>query len=127
MVLQANGTGPHTVYTEEEGSKLIAAKTHTNSMRVVYDGTGQQQTAEDEEQIKDFYNEKFDDVKVRLNREWNQNNSAHDPISKNLQAKQIRLKASRTEQNKAMQTGGGLGSNFTASAHSILHVLSKAL
>jgi len=63
--------GPHIVYTEDEGKRKIGTGRFKNSMQVIYDGTMENTTpAESQISINAFLAEKFQDVKNRLNREW---------------------------------------------------------
>jgi nicotinamide phosphoribosyltransferase len=79
--------GPHTVYTEGEASLLRRNRTHINSMEVIYDGNKPPDPAS-ADQIQKFHNETFNDVRKRLNQEWNENKAQdHDPISAGLKSK----------------------------------------
>jgi nicotinic acid phosphoribosyltransferase len=109
MVLQekiksTDTLGPHKVYDEETGNKLIKAGTHKNSMIVVYDGTGEA-TPEDKAQIDQFHDETFDQVKARLDMEWNQNKNTltYDVVDAVLRTKQTVTKEKRSEEIRVMQ------------------------
>lgn len=133
--------GPHVVYTEEEGKALILAGSHTNSMRVVYDGTtydGSNETDQEakrigNQQIKEFYAESFADVRERVEREWALTAPGPDTIHDGLKSKQLKIKAKHTERIR-LSKESALGSRFTmrvprlqAAGNDILRVLNKTL
>jgi nicotinic acid phosphoribosyltransferase len=65
-------SGPHFLCTEEEAKNLIESDPtkYAKSMKVVYDGTITADEADALEDIKEFQNETFEDVKNRLLKEW---------------------------------------------------------
>ena len=128
--------GPHVVYTEEEGKVLILAGTHTNSMRVVYDGSGETDVDARriaDTQIKEFYAESFAEVRERVEREWALTAPAPDTIHDGLRNKQLKRKAKHTERIRLSKVAQ-LDSRFTmrvprlqAAGNDILRVLNKTL
>ena len=132
--------GPHVVYTEEDGLLLLEKKTHKNSMRVVYDGSGTADPAAIALAKKDaaeFYAETFDQVRERLEREWEANTPGPDTINEGLRKKQLKVKESHSERIRKMQDEippAKLNSRYTmrvprlqAAGNDILRVLNKTL
>jgi hypothetical protein len=132
---EPNVYGPHVAYDEADGLVLLGKGNHENSMRVVYDGTGETDSAKiakSTKEIKEFYEETFQDVRDRLNTEWIQNTPGPESIDEGLKRKQKRIRGAHSDRIKAQQ--GTVEARFTyptsnlaSAGNSILRILNKTL
>ena len=73
--------GPHMVFTEKEGGRLIDAGTHVDSMKTVYDHG----------ESVEYRFESFSNVKKRLNSEWSRYGSHVSALDSSVIVKQDRV------------------------------------
>lgn len=129
--------GPHMVYTEEDADALNSDRTHVNSMKVIYDGTADPHVSMHVDSKK-LFEETFDDVRKRLNQEWNENHALdYDPISPKLKTKSRqtnkiivnRIREMRglhpLESHFAISPTGEKNTGFSNNLHIISRLLSK--
>lgn len=129
--------GPHMVFTESETDEPEHRNTHANSMKVIYDGIDAANYISKRD-IASLFSETFDDVRKRLNQEWNENHALdYDPISLNLKIKSLktnriivnRIRGMRNlyplESHFAISPTGEKNTGFSNNLHIISRLLSK--
>ena len=140
--------GEHVVYAADVGEKLlnVAGSKYRRSMKVVYDGTrnGREMVAnrdgyddlvnmsEHTDEIRAFEKETFDEVRQRLNREWNlfkPRKPAVDSGLQNFQISEIRKIRDKISQELAKMPSDGtrLGSEFHEASNRLLGLLDSVL
>ena len=126
--------GEHVVYPESVADELIATGEYASSMKVVYDGTNGEFYAS--EGYQEFRDETFDQVRKRLEYEWNLNGprpSAVHPTLRRIQVeriKEIRDRIAARKKGYAENTSvpsHGLRTSFRTSSESVNRMLDKLL